>query len=340
MKKTFLTILQYIIFLGLGIWIIYHMLHSLSPAQTDELIGAIKSINAWYIIPITIVGFLSHLFRAMRWRYLLETVNLRPSVMNTTFAVLIGYFANLALPRAGEVAKCTVLAKYEKAPAHKMIGTIVAERAFDVLCLATVAFLAFFLQFNIISEYVSKQMALLNAKVRTHQSVLMVSLVAAAVGIAIIVLIYRRNRETKGGVLLKELTHGIFSIIHMKKRWQFLGFTFLIWLMYSSQIYLGFKSLPPTHHLGMLTALVVLVYGSVAIIITPGGIGMYTLMVAQILNAYSIEDVPAQAFGWVSWAVQTFIVIILGTLSLLLIHSYNTKKYAQVAVDTTQSVQP
>src|ERR1035438_7568420 len=124
MKRTLLTILQYIIFLGLGIWIVYHMIHQLTPKEEGDLVAAIKSINAWYLIPIFIAGFFSHFFRAIRWRYLLETAGMKPSLTNTVLAVLIGYITNLAIPRAGEVAKCTVLAKYEKMPAHKMIGTI------------------------------------------------------------------------------------------------------------------------------------------------------------------------------------------------------------------------
>ena len=143
MKKTLITILQYVVFLGLGIWIVYHMLHQLTAQQETELVAAIKSINAWFLIPICFVGFLSHFFRALRWRYLLETVEMKPTVLNTTFAVMIGYITNLVLPRAGEVAKCTVLAKYEKMPAHKMIGTIVAERAFDIVCLLVIAIFAF-----------------------------------------------------------------------------------------------------------------------------------------------------------------------------------------------------
>ena len=326
--------MQYVVFLGLGIGIVYHMLHSLNAKQTSELLDAIKSLNVWYLIPIFIVGFFSHFFRALRWRYLLETVELRPSVANATFAVLIGYIINLALPRAGEVAKCTVLAKYEKLPAHKMIGTIVAERAFDILCLLVVAVLAFLLQMHTINEYVGNKMTLLHEKIRQHQVVLMIALAAIISVIAILVMIYRRNREGKFALILKEMSHGIFSIIHMKKRMKFLGYTFLIWGLYLLQLYLGFLSMPATHHLSPLAALVVLVYGSVGLIITPGGIGMYTLMVAQILNAYALDDVPAQAFGWVAWVVQTGIIIILGVISLLFIHSYNKRRNAEVVVDT------
>jgi len=66
---------------------------------------------------------------------------------------MIGYLANLAVPRLGEVLKCTILAKYEKVPAEKLVGTIVAERAFDVISLGILFVLAFFLQFEVVGEY-------------------------------------------------------------------------------------------------------------------------------------------------------------------------------------------
>ena len=132
---------------------------------------------------------------------------------------------------------------------------------------------------------------------------------------------------------MREMSHGIVSIIHMKKRWAFMGYTFLIWAMYTTQIYLGFLCLHDTQHLSLTVALVVLVYGAVGMIITPGGIGAYTLLVAEILTAYGINEVSAQAFGWVAWAAQTGILIILGVLSLLLINVYNRKRHVEIAMD-------
>ena len=340
MRKTLLTILQYVVFLGLGIWIVYHMLHQLNDKQQTELIAAIKSIDAWYLIPICLVGFLSHFFRALRWTYLLETVDLKPTVVNTMFAVMIGYITNLALPRAGEVAKCTVLAKYEKMPAHKMIGTIVAERAFDIVCLLVIAVITFLVQFNWISEYVGASVHRLGEKIKRpeNEKILLIVLAGIILVISASVIVYRKNRETKFGRFMKEMNRGILSILHMKKRWQFMSYTVLIWLMYTLQIYIGLKSLPATNHLGPLTALVVLVYGSVGMIVTPGGIGLYPFLVAQILGVYMISDVPAQAFGWIAWVVQTGLIIILGVVSLLLIHTYNRRRDAQTGVDTAQSI--
>jgi len=335
MKKALITILKYVIFLGLGIWITYYMLHKLSNEQQSQLIQAIEDINPWYLIPISIAGFFSHYIRAVRWKYLLETIDLRPTTANTFFAVMIGYATNMLLPRAGEVAKCTVLAKYESMPAHKMVGTIVAERAWDVLCLFVIAVGAFLLQMNAINAYVGSKMNIVHEKIESHKIVLSVSLVVLVLAIGALVIIYRRNKESKGGQLLKEMTHGILSIIHMKKKWEFLGLTILMWVMYLMQIYIGLRSLHDTQHMSVLAALVVLVYGSLGLIITPGGIGAYPYLVQQILaGPYNIPEVPAQAFGWIAWALQTVVIIVLGLFSLTIIHSYNKKRNAKAGVDT------
>jgi hypothetical protein len=338
MKKTIITILQYILFLGLGIWVIWHMLHQLSEQQKTELLEAIRNANVWYLIPVFIIGFLSHLFRAIRWRFLLETVDLKPSITNTTFAVLIGYIANMALPRAGEVAKCTVLAKYEKAPAHKMIGTIVAERAFDMVCLLVIALIAFVLQAQFVGAYITSKAGDFQTKLEGSKTVLLMLAVIGAITIPVGILLYRKYKDSKVGRFVNEMMRGIFSIVHMKKRWQFMGYTVLIWSMYLLQLWVGFWCLPETADLSIPTALVVLVYGSVGMIVTPGGIGLYTLLVAQMLVAYGVPEVPAQAFGWIAWVAQAAVIIVLGLISLIAIQPYNRRRHGKVAVDRTQNI--
>jgi len=324
MRKTLLTILKYIFFLGLGVGIIYYILHK---QDSTKLINAIKSVNLWLFVPIFIFGFFSHYFRALRWKLLLEPLKIHPTTINVTFAVLIGYIANLVVPRGGEVAKCTVLAKYEKMPANKMIGTIVAERAFDIICLVIITVITFLLQAGIIGSFVKKEIWIpMIQKLSDNRIILVLIILIIAVLIGIAIVLYRRHRETQLGHFLKGIGHGFSSIIHMKKRWEFIGFTGLIWLCYTLQIYFAFLSMPATHHLSMMAALSVLIFGSVAMIITPGGLGAYTLFVAQILLSYNIDEPTAHAFGFVAWAGQTSIIIVLGIVSLLLIHPYNKKK--------------
>jgi glycosyltransferase 2 family protein len=332
MNKTLTTLLKYVVFLGLGVWITWHMFSELTPAQRSELLEAIQSINYWYLIPVFIVGALSHYVRAIRWRYLLETINLRPDITNTFFAVMIGYITNLALPRAGEVAKCTVLARYEKMPAHKMVGTIVAERTFDLFCLLLIAIVTFFIEIHRINGFVGSKFAKLQERVHTNREELLIMLGIAVAAFMIVLLLYRRYRKSKAGKLLEEMAIGIFSIFKMKKKWQFLGQTILMWLLYTLQVYIGLKCLHGTGDLPVMASLVVLVYGSVGLILTPGGIGAYPYLVAQILGAYPVSEIAGQAFGWIAWAVQTLLVLILGVAALLLIHPYNKKRNGQTTV--------
>lgn len=333
MKKILLTILRYVIFLGLGVAIIFYTFNSLSVQDKEEMLSSIKSVRVLLLLPILVVGFFSHYFRALRWKLLLEPLNIHPSTTNVTFAVLIGYFTNLILPRAGEVAKCTVLARYEKVPADKMVGTILAERAFDVVCLAVIIVLAFGMQGHVLGSFIHEHLA--NASSKT-KSVLLGVLGLIAL-IIVLVIVYRRNKGNKVGGFIENMGHGVKSILHMKKRWEFLGYTILIWIMYMLQIYIGFKCLPATDHLNMLAAFVVLVFGSFGMIFTQGGIGAYPVAVAGILLAYNIDHNIGLAFGWVAWAVQTGIIIILGTIAFIFLPIYNRNYHAKSTLDTGQN---
>ena len=331
-KKTLITLLQYVVFLGFGIAIIFYMLGKLTEEEKDQMLASMAGVRLWLIIPTLIVGFLAHYFRSLRWKLLLEPLNIYPSTTNVTLAVLIGYIVNLVLPRAGEVAKCTVLARYEKVPADKMVGTIVSERAFDLVCLLIVTIIAFTSQAHIIGDYADD----LFLKIAAKRNVFII-VICAIVGIIItLVLLYRRLKESRVGRFIKGLGAGVSSILHMKKRWQFIGYTFLIWSMYLSLVVIGFKCLPATEHLDILAALVVLVFGSIGMITTQGGIGAYTYLVAKILLFYNIPDAEGQAFGWISWLAQTAIVLVLGIGSFIILPIYNRNRtpHGQNALDS------
>jgi hypothetical protein len=165
-------------------------------------------------------------------------------------------------------------------------------------------------------------------------------IVALVVVFVVTYLIYRRVRKSKAGQLMEEMTHGILSIFRMKKKWQFMGYTVVMWVMYTLQIYIGLKCISGTAEVPIMASLVVLVYGSVGLIATPGGIGAYPYLVAQILGAYAVAEVPAQAFGWIAWLAQTVLILLLGVASLILIHPYNKRKDAKAGLDNAEDTQP
>ena len=129
MKKRLRTILQYIIFLGLGILFAWLSLKNLDDEKLAKIKTAFANARHWLVIPVFIILFLSHYVRAMRWRLLIGSLGYPSSKMNAFFAVMIGYLVNQGVPRLG------VLSRYEKIPVDKLIGTIILERIIDALTL-------------------------------------------------------------------------------------------------------------------------------------------------------------------------------------------------------------
>ena len=331
-KKHVYTFLQIVIFMGLGLGLIYWRYTEMSQESKDAMTEAFKNINWWMLLPIFIVGFLSHYFRALRWKILLKTVAIEPSTANTTFAVLIGYLVNTVVPRLGEVAKCTVLAKYEKTSPDKAIGTIIGERAFDMISLLIVMLLVFLFErhiaFTLFNDYFGKYF---------HDGTTIIwkpEIIAVAVLILFIagfIFLLKKLKNTKVGNIIKSLGDGIASVWRMKARGAFLLYTFLIWLMYTLMVYIGYFSLEATAGLGMSSALAIIAFGSIGMIVTPGGIGTYPLIVAGVLLLFGLNEGVGMAFGWICWGVQTGLVLILGLASLILLPLLNGKRNTQQA---------
>lgn len=328
-KKILLKILQYIVFLGLGVAIVFYMSSKLSEEDKANMFSAISRVRLAWLIPVFIAGFLSHFFRALRWKLLMEPLNIRPTTLNTTAAVLIGYIVNLFLPRAGEVAKCTVLSRYENVPADKMIGTIVAERAFDVVSLVVVTTFAFLMQADIIGSYAASLFTAISAK----SDSIFIAIGVIVLIIIVLIVLYRKMGDTKVGQFIKGLGDGVKSIFKLQKRGLFLLYSALIWVCYWVQVLFGFYGMPDLDHLSGLTALITLIFGSIGMIATQGGIGAYTYLVADILNTYGIPPAYGQAFGWVSWTVQTAIIFTFGLAAVLFIMN-RKRRDAQAKTDT------
>src|SRR5688572_5148161 len=138
MKKSFLTIIQYLFFISLGVFFVWLSVKDIEYAQWLQIKDSIRRARHWIVVPVIIMLLVSHYSRALRWKILMEPLGYKPSTFNTFATVMIGYLVNAGVPRLGEVVKCTLLSRYEKIRADKLIGTIVMERAVDVVCLLIV----------------------------------------------------------------------------------------------------------------------------------------------------------------------------------------------------------
>ena len=105
--------------------------------KTDptELWESLRHADYRYVILSMLMGYAAYISRGMRWLLLLETMNYKPRSWASIHSVAIGYFANMAVPRAGEVARCTSLNKLEDIPVSKLFGTVIVERTLDFIML-------------------------------------------------------------------------------------------------------------------------------------------------------------------------------------------------------------
>jgi uncharacterized protein (TIRG00374 family) len=333
MNKKILSLLQYVFFLGLGIFLVWWSLGTIDDKQWQQMKQSLRNANYWYLIPVVVALLASHFSRAMRWKILMEPLGYKTGIGNTYMAVLIGYLANLAIPRLGEILKCTILARYEKVPADKLVGTIVAERAFDIICLLIVMLITIVTQTGLIGDFIYK---LARENVGSGLSVTKILIAVGALLVigGITLYVFKRFAHVSFIGKIRKIFAGVWqgltSVRFVKHKGWFIFHSVFIWSMYLASVQIGMWALQETAGFGVIESLTVLFTGSIAMIITPSGIGAYPELVMRTMLLYGLSEGYGKAFGWVLWTVQFFQILIFGLIALVLLPYLNKKKeYAQ-----------
>ncbi len=332
MKKKLTTILQYLIFLGLGIFLAWWSLKDLNHQERAQIRVALSHARYWLIVPVFLVLILSHLVRAVRWKLLIGSLGFHTRTENAFFAVMIGYLTNMAVPRLGEILKCTVLAKYEKVPADKLVGTIILERVIDALTLLLIFAITFAIQPNLYTDLINAFFHSPHEPAKKKISGFLIGAIfiaVIAIGLLLWMLIKKKTINDVVG-LFKQITRsvwqGISAVQHLKKRGLFLLYTLALWSCYFLGTYLGFYAFQETRQYGVKETFALLSAGSVGVIATPGGIGAYALLVKKTMELYGLKEGIALAFGWILWLVQTFVILLGGIFSFVAIPYFNKKR--------------
>ena len=321
MKPSTKKLLKIILPIALGLFLVAYSYFATTPEDRAQIIRYIRDANPFWIILSVAIGILSHVSRTIRWNYLLEPMGYKPRISKTLMIVLMSYFANLGIPRSGEVLRATALATYEGVPFQKGFGTIVTERVIDVIMLLLVILAALFSQTSIILGYLADN------GVGLGSSLLLIVLGVGGLFLAIALL--RRSSSPlalKVRQFLKGLLEGVLSIFHMKRKWAFLGHTFLIWACYIGMFWVIKYTVPETISLSFGELLVAFVAGAFAMSTTNGGIGLYPIAVGTALALSGISRVSGDAFGWIMWIAQTLMVVFFGAISFLLLPLLNRDK--------------
>jgi uncharacterized membrane protein YbhN (UPF0104 family) len=333
MKKSFLKFLQYFFFLGLGLFFVWLSVKDIHHAQWLQIQDALQRARHWLIIPALGLIIVAHYSRALRWKILMEPLGYKPSNFNVFAAVMIGYLVNAGVPRLGEVVKCSLLAKYEKVRVDKLVGTIVMERAVDVVCLLLVFTAAVVIERDIIWAPIRNRFATVfqdNSGDTSVRKILLVVGVAAAI-IALLYFLLKKfghiNMVAKIKGVLAGIVHGLTSIRFVQHKGMFLLHTLLIWVLYLSGTIIGVYALRETSIMGAGGGLTTLALGSIGMIISPGGIGAYAWIVSKLVGWYGLDEITiGNALGWLLWSVQTVVILVGGLVCFALLGHFNKQK--------------
>ncbi|KAB7528401.1 flippase-like domain-containing protein [Flagellimonas olearia] len=316
--KKFLKIFIPIAF---GLFLVWYSYNSTSPEERKQIIHYISNANPFWVFVSVLIGILSHISRAIRWKYLLQPMGYNPKFINSVLIVLISYFANLGIPRSGEFLRATALTTYEKVPFEKGFGTIVTERVVDLIMLLAIIMITLVLQTDFILGFLEEK----GVNIIGAAGILLVGIVGLFLGTYII-----RKSNSPFALKLKGfltgLQDGVLSVFKMKNKWPFIFHTLFIWAAYFGMFWVIKHTVEETMSLSLGQLLVAFVGGAFAMSTTNGGIGLYPIAVSAALGIYGISSVSGDAFGWIMWIAQTLMVVVFGTISFIVLPLLNRNR--------------
>lgn len=292
----------------------------------EKLWSDFKTVKFSWILVVLLLFTLSNYLRADRWKNMLSSLGHHPSLWNCWMSIMVGYFANLGLPRMGEILRPVTLSKYEEVPFEKAFGTIVSERLIDVLCLLICIVLMLILGGPDIWAYMRDNAQLDISLLYILAGVGLVGLVTGG-----IVLRYLWKQNTPFIAKIKAriigFVDGIRSIGLVENKVLFIGQSIGIWICYYLMTFLCFNAYEPTAHLGPTAGLVAFVFGSLGIVFpSPGGMGSYHFLITQALLLYGIGNLEAFAFAnIIFFSIVIACNVLLGLISLIGLPIYNRK---------------
>ncbi|MDG2447214.1 MAG: lysylphosphatidylglycerol synthase transmembrane domain-containing protein [Flavobacteriaceae bacterium] len=320
MNKSLATFLKIAIPLGLGSFLIYYSYSKFTTNQLEEISSYFKETNYTVILFSVLFGIFSHVSRAYRWNFMLEPLGYKPKVLNNFMAVYVAYIMNIFIPRSGEVSRAVVINKYEGVPFDKAFGTIITERVIDMLILFGFTAIAFMLQFEKLSQYLTNVLPLYT----------IYKLIGLLLLLSILLLLFFKfsKSPTIKKILnfFSGLKEGILSVLKMKKKGLYIFHSFLIWGLYLLSFYIATFALKETAGISFSALIITFVIGSFSFAFTNSGFGTYPFFVASILAIFSIPETVGTAFGWIVWTTQIASIVLFGGLSFLILPLYNKNK--------------
>ncbi|MCZ2355512.1 MAG: flippase-like domain-containing protein [Bacteroidia bacterium] len=323
------TIIQYVLGLGLGGGLLYLAFKDFDWKLLQDALGQVSYL--WLLVGL-LASLSSHFVRALRWNLLLKASGYSPPIQNTFAALLVGYMANNAVPRLGEVSRCSILTRSNKVPFTTGAGTVLTERALDVIALALQVLIAFLLESSRLLSYFDKTE---KSTTPFYQTIWFYTLIIGGILAGVVWLLRKRIAEITFVraiiALVKNILQAAASIRNLREVRLFLVYTVLLWGLYTLATYLAFVAYPPTSELSFYFAWIVMTMTGIGMVIpVPGGVGPFHN--AVIFTFIAFLGVSAADWGRI-------LALFLHTSQLLMLVSLGAVSYFYLILQTPKSAE-
>ncbi len=295
----------------------------------------IQANFTWVLLSV-FVSLLAHFVRGLRWKMLVKPLGYAPKNSNMFHAVMIGYLANLAVPRMGEVSRCGVLTKTDNVPLQALIGTVIIERIIDVLFLFGILFISILIEYQTIKEFLYNNiLQAFIAKFQNPSTSLVIVLLFILMMLLGVYLLKRYHQQLLKNKLYKKVWEivlgfkdGVLSILKLEQKGLFILYSIFIWAMYTLSTWLCFFAIAPTSGLSLSAGLFIMAIGGIGMSApVQGGIGAYEAAIQLALVVYGISAADGLIYATLNHSSQILSILIVGSISLLFIF-INRKKNA------------
>jgi len=298
---------------------------ALRNADLEAVGAALRDADYRWLLPVLFITLLSHWLRAMRWGIMLDALpgqDRRTSRLVGFLSIMIGYMANYAGPRVGELVRSGNMAAHERIPFSSMVGTVVAERVLDVLTLA-LALLTLPLLYGRRLWTLSDTLFEPLSGVSTATWVIILAVLVVGGSVAVWILFFRVGSESTSRIsgLVGTFRQGLLSVVRTGRGSTILLLTAAIWTCYATMAYVPFAMLHQTAAYGIspIDAWGLMLLGSLGVVIpAPGGIGTFHLITIQSLALlYGMPESDAATYALLTHTGQMILYVLVGFIAII-----------------------
>lgn len=323
MAKKIINVLKYILPVGIAFILLYFAFKNV---DFTEFWHKAQLVNYWWVLASICLSYLSYVLRSYRWNLLLKPLGYTHLTTNrTNVAVLIGYLANLAFPRLGEVTRCGILKRNENVAMASSFGSVITERIIDVITLLFLILFTLLIEYDTLITFFSDTFSgIKNIEGLAWKAgiILVVALILA--GVLVFVAIRMGGRFK---ALARQLLEGMLSLRKVQNFPAFIISTLLLWVVYYYMSYIIVFALPETSVLTWQAGVMLLVTSGIALAIpVQGGFGTYHTMVSGMLLFYGIDKTTGVFFATLLHTSQVIAIAVFGGVAVVV--SLFLKKYS------------